>query len=96
MAVWTFAEIAPSDDRGAERRRIPATPRAPHHERSLNSGDSKVDRHAWLFRPGSEFHPPACESMTVGEPGGAHFIEIEVSGIAAFESLSPSKPKCLP
>jgi hypothetical protein len=25
--------------------------------------------------------------MTVREPGHVHFIEIEVSGIAAFESL---------
>jgi hypothetical protein len=27
--------------------------------------------------------------MTVGEPGGVHFIDIEVSDIAAFESLRP-------
>jgi hypothetical protein len=38
--------------------------------------------------------PPARESITVREPGGVHFIEIEVSGIVTFESLSPTKPKC--
>jgi hypothetical protein len=34
--------------------------------------------------------------MTIRESGGVHFIEIEVSGIAAFESLRPAKTKCLP
>jgi hypothetical protein len=34
--------------------------------------------------------------MTVREPGGVHFMEIEVSGIAAFESLPAPKPNaCL-
>jgi hypothetical protein len=81
MADSGFAEIAPSDDRGAEGWRIPATPHTSRSERSLNSGDSKVGRHASLFRRGSAFDPPACESMTVREPGGVRFIEIEVSNI---------------
>jgi hypothetical protein len=42
MADSTFAEIAPNDDRGAERWRIPAPPRMSHYERSLNSGIPKL------------------------------------------------------
>jgi hypothetical protein len=87
MADSAFAEISPSDDRGAERWRIPATQRASRSERSLNSGDSKICRHAWLFRRGLEFNPPARESMAVHETGGVHFIEIEDPDIAAFEFL---------
>jgi hypothetical protein len=32
-------------------------------------------------------------SITIREPGGVRFIETEVSHIAAFKSLSPTKPK---
>jgi hypothetical protein len=67
----------------------------PCSERTLNSGDSKVGRQAWLFRRGSEFNPPACERMTVREAGGVHFNEIEVFGIPAFESLFPTELKCV-
>jgi hypothetical protein len=76
--------------------RFPATRRISHDERSFNSGDSIVGRYPWLFRRNSEFDPPARESMTVRENGGVHFIEIAVSGRAAFESLlSPNPNACL-
>jgi hypothetical protein len=93
MADSTVVEIAPSDDCHAGRWRIPVTTRV---SRSLDSGDSKVGRHAWLIRRGSEFRPPpAWESMTVCQPGGVHVIEIEVFPRAAFESLRLLNLKCL-
>jgi hypothetical protein len=97
MADSAFAEIARSDDRGAKRWQIPATSHTARLGRSLNSRDSKVDRHVWLFRRGSEFDfLPTRESMIVREPSGVHFSEIEVSGIAAFESQRTPKSKSLP
>jgi hypothetical protein len=96
MANSTFAKIVPSDDRGTERWRIPAAPRASRSERSLNSRDSNVGRHAWLFTRSSEFGPPARESMTAREPGGVRFIKIEVSGIGPLNRYVPQNPNaCL-
>jgi hypothetical protein len=91
MADSTFAEIARWDNRGAEGWRIPATPRVSRSRYSLNSGDSKVSRHSWFFRRGSKFDPPARESVIVREPGSAHFVEIKISGTAAFSFLLPTK-----
>jgi hypothetical protein len=77
-------------------RRIPATPRASRSERFLNPGDSKMS--ATIGFSGAvrnSIRLPARERMTVREPGGVHFVEMEVPGIAAFESLRLPKPKCL-
>jgi hypothetical protein len=71
-----------------------AAPRAP----SASSIQGILELTATLGSSGTvrnSIRSPARERMTVGEPSGVHFIEIEVSGIAAFESLLPTKPKCL-
>jgi hypothetical protein len=82
VGCLAFTKISPSDGSGAERWRIPATPRASRPERFLNSGDSKVDHHHSLCRGGSEFDPRA-RPPAKGRP----FVNQVVS--------SSSKSKCL-